>query len=81
MTTENPTLKVVHRPCGILFSNDVYVVPDDPEGCLLPHGHEGPHEFRQANGKIWQWETDWSCNCEHCQEGEGDYCTIYWQKK
>jgi hypothetical protein len=69
------------RECGILFSNDLGGVPDDVTGCRLPHGHDGPHEFTDARGKVWQWETDWSCDCEHCLQCEGDYCEIYWPKK
>ncbi len=69
------------RECGILFSNDMGGVPDDATGCQLVSGHDGPHEFSDAKGKVWQWETDWACDCEHCQECGGDYCAIYWPKK
>jgi len=69
------------RECGILFSNDLGGIPEDETGCQLPCGHEGPHEFTAVGGSVWLWETDWDCDCEHCQECEGDYCAIYWLKK
>lgn len=66
-----------HQTCGILHGSDV-LGPQDPEGCVLPMGHEGPHEFVSTDGSRWQWETDWSCDCEHCMQCQGDYCTVYW---
>lgn len=69
------------RVCGVLFSNDLGGVPADDTGCRLQVGHDGPHEFIDASGKAWQWETDWECDCDHCREDDGDYCTIYWPKK
>lgn len=67
--------------CGIIFDSGNGCQPQDQTGCQLQHGHDGPHEFSEPSGKVWQWETDWACNCEHCQECEGDYCSIYWPKK
>lgn len=64
--------------CSMMLS-DASV--DDECGCLLPEGHEGPHEFKDARGATWCWETDLECDCEHCMQCEGDYCTTYWQKK
>ena len=64
--------------CGILFRQNSPVEPDDVSGCLLPVGHDGPHKFRDPNGEVWAWETDLECDCEHCRQADGDYCTIYW---
>lgn len=72
------TDKQEHQKCGILFDNGG-IPPGDPHGCLLPHAHTGPHEFLDAHGTRYQWETDWSCTCEHCMEAEGDYCSVYWR--
>ena len=67
--------------CAILFTQGCLADPSDSDGCRLPNGHYGPHEFAAADGRIIQWETDLECTCEHCMEGEGDYCTVYWTKK
>lgn len=64
--------------CSIIFSDATS--PVDTEGCHLPQGHDGPHEFVAKDGVVWCWETDLSCNCEHCLECEGDYCSVYWKK-
>lgn len=54
-------------------------LPHDPHGCRRPEGHEGPHECVDSMGRIYQWETDWECDCEHCSACEGDYCFTYWE--
>lgn len=64
--------------CGIIHPNDE-VTPIDSKGCLLPIGHDGPHEFVAPNGWRFQWETDLECNFEHCMDAKGDYCTTYWE--
>lgn len=56
------------------------VGPTDADGCVLAEGHEGPHEFVDQHGKHWLWETDWTCDCEHCSRCDGDYCFTYWRK-
>lgn len=66
------------QKCGILHGSENY--PEDADGCILPEGHAGPHEFIDQNGAHWLWETDFQCMCEHCRRCEGDYCTIYWRK-
>ena len=66
-------------PCGIFHGYDDSQAVDT-EGCLLPTEHDGPHEFVAPNGQHWLWETDMECDCEHCMQLEGDYCTIYWKK-
>ncbi len=53
----------------------------DSSGCLLAEGHQGPHEFKDDRGRLWQWETDMACDCEHCRTCDGDYCTTYWRKQ
>jgi len=69
------------RLCSILFDAGYGgASPSDCEGCRLPSGHDGPHEFVDTTGVAWQWETDWECDCETCREGEGDYCSIFWRK-
>lgn len=66
------------RPaCGLIHSDGN---PVDVSGCILPEGHEGPHEFVASDGGHWLWETDLECTCEHCLQCEGDYCTVYWRK-
>ena len=67
------------KPCGIINSDTAGV--QDMSGCELPDGHAGPHEFKDKHGKSWQWETDFDCQCEHCLQYEGDYCTTYWRKE
>tara|TARA_R110002033_G_scaffold136018_1_gene175692 strand:+ start:420 stop:644 length:225 start_codon:yes stop_codon:yes gene_type:complete len=67
--------------CGIYFFSGHGGSATDATGCLLKDGHVGPHEFSEASGKVWQWETDMNCDCEHCQRCDGDYCSTYWKKK
>lgn len=69
------------RECGIIFDSGHGCNPLDKTGCHLQQGHDTPHEFHGVDGKTWQWETDFSCDCDHCNECEGDYCSIYWEKK
>lgn len=64
--------------CGILFSDGG---PHDNHGCLRESGHSGPHEFIDQSGRRWCWETDFNCQCEHCQQCDGDYCSVYWPKQ
>jgi len=73
----SPGHKPHQQECGTMLGNDRN--PYDHAGCLLPEGHSGPHEFVDSDGVRWQWETDWECDCEHCLQCEGDYCTIYWR--
>lgn len=63
--------------CGVLHGEGG---PVDPHGCRLPDNHAGPHECVDPKGVVWLWETDFSCTCAHCMQGEGDYCTLYWRK-
>ena len=65
--------------CAILHGAD-RVGPQDNHGCVLPINHDGPHEFVGPDGRHWLWETDFDCDCEHCMQCEGDYCTEYWEK-
>lgn len=53
----------------------------DEHGCRLKDGHQGAHEFTDDLGRLWCWETDFECQCEHCMKCEGDYCTTYWIKQ
>lgn len=67
--------------CGILHGYHSGACPTDYAGCRLPEGHDGPHEFRSSDGRVWLWEVDLECSCDHCRLCEGDYCTIYWEKR
>lgn len=69
--------------CGTMFDAG-FGGPTDRSGCHLPRGHVEPHEFKATDGRTYQWETDWACNCESCRDaenGDGDYCTIYSEKQ
>lgn len=68
-----------YQCCGTLFSRNSAIEPDDADGCLLPDGHEGPHRFLDGPGQHYAWETDIECTCEHCMQGDGDYCSVYWK--
>jgi len=63
--------------CGILFDEN-FAEPKDQSGCILPWGHDGPHEFTDPYGQHWRWETDLGCTCSHCMHGSGDFCATYW---
>ncbi len=51
----------------------------DHHGCVLPMGHDGPHQCVDTRGQAWQWAEDLECACEHCRQCEGDYCVVYWR--
>jgi len=67
--------------CSTLFPSYSLADPSDAEGCRLPNGHAGPHEFVAGDGRVMQWETDWECTCESCMGPDPDFCVTYWQKK
>lgn len=63
--------------CGII--HDITIGHEaDVHGCILPLGHDGPHEFTSQGGQQYRWYTDMDCTCEHCMTEYGDFCTIYW---
>lgn len=62
--------------CGYMLNLEG-LGPIDRAGCRLPRGHAGRHEFEDDRGCVYQWEVDLECDCEHCMEFEGDYCTLY----
>ena len=66
--------------CAIIHAYDDRIA-QDTTGCCLPVGHPGPHEFVTAQGRRYQWETDFDCDCDHCKQADGDYCTTYWEVK
>lgn len=66
--------------CRTMADNHLLVGVCDDDGCILPVGHTGPHEFVTQDGKHWHWETDMECGCEDCMHGDGDYCITYWPK-
>jgi hypothetical protein len=57
-----------------------HVCTHDEQGCMLPAGHQGAHEFIDASGDPWCWETDLECDCERCAQMDGDFCVTYWKK-
>ena len=59
----------INDQCGVV----------DPHGCRLPSNHSGAHEFVSECGRVFQWETDFACTCDHCTRCEGDYCTLHWE--
>lgn len=69
--------------CSTLFPNHFFGTSayQDKDGCSLPHGHQGPHRFTAASGVKVEWETDWECECEACEAGDGDWCILYWEVK
>lgn len=66
--------------CGTMSGSGLMVGVEDRQGCLLPLNHGGAHEFVDEYGEHWLWETDLTCDCEHCMQCEGDYCILYWPK-
>lgn len=80
MSTEcpsGPVQRIVGRPCGVLMLVDGAFLPRDRDGCIRPESHAGPHLSNTEDGP-YEWETDFACDCEHCQKCEGDYCIVYW---
>lgn len=67
--------------CSLMFTDGLPWDSKDSKGCRLPEGHSGHHEFVAADGRVWCWETDLTCTCDHCMRFEGDYCVTYWEKK
>ncbi len=63
--------------CGTIHPNGM-CVPHDEQGCRLEMGHSGPHEFVDARGITYEWESDMAC--EECNPDECE-CTIYWRKQ
>lgn len=49
----------------------------DETGCILPSDHEGPHRCTDNHGNSWEWETDWSCECDN--SCDGDWCILMWE--
>lgn len=81
MTTPNPIPPQIENQCGVLFPNHG-ASPRDENGCRLPHGHDGMHEFVSVRGNVIQWETDMNCNCHCCQQDDSyDWCAIYKEVK
>lgn len=79
MNHDEGSYKRLRSPCAIVHS-DAGTGDEDVTGCVLADGHPGPHEYKDAHGRAWLWETDFDCDCDHCKLEEGDYCTVYWRK-
>lgn len=71
--------RLVVSECGLLLTREHAPDVHDAHGCVLPVGHVGTHEFAAEDGQVWQWETDWECDCESCMN-DGDFCVLYWLK-
>lgn len=66
------------RQCGVLFPSRSPVEPTDFDGCVLPTGHVGEHEFIGADLLRYGWETDMECECEECRSDNVDeWCNVY----
>lgn len=70
----------MHSICGTMHGEGGPVGHPDHNGCILPDGHPGPHEFVSCTGVHWLWTCDLSCTCEQCLEDDEHYCTTYWRK-
>lgn len=67
--------------CGILFPAHSVLI-EDATGCLLPESHGNHHFFKAKDGRTFQWEVAYSCNCHCCQsEDATDWCTLYEEVK
>jgi hypothetical protein len=66
------------RRCAVIFPRRDAVSPTDFDGCVLPNGHLGPHQFLASDLLMYEWETDTDCDCEDCQSDEvDDWCIVY----
>ena len=68
------------KRCAVLFpgrDRDA-ISPTDFDGCVLPNGHFGPHEFVGSDLHRYTWATDLECKCEDCQSDEVDNWCIVW---
>lgn len=58
------------------------LMPVDEHGCILPKGHEGPHQFMCEHGRVCFWHTDWGCVCDMCMTDESDdWCVVFWEAR
>lgn len=68
--------------CAIIFTPFGGCEPVDDQGCIRELGHDGPHLFKGDDGKMWNWETDYGCNCEECKSDDcTEWCKLYWEAK
>ena len=61
--------------CGIIPARQENIVgytEDYFAECILPVGHVCPHIVRTPEGRYFQWEEDWECEC--CGPEEVDRC-------
>ncbi len=63
--------------CGICCPSRIGM-PPDTDGCVLPEGHDSPHEYVAAACRV-TWETDLSCGCADCvgSDSFADNCLVY----
>lgn len=71
------------KTCGIIapeyVSRMTFGFRDDDRGlaeCIMPRGHHTPHRFKTPDGKMWDWEYDYSCGCESCREDDDGMCCL-----
>lgn len=66
--------------CYILvpFKDSIWTTRDS-EGCVLKSNHDGAHVSILDDGRIIQWEDDYSCNCGcwDCEHELHDVCKVY----
>ena len=65
--------------CGIIVARRTNILGDRMDGylpeCILKQAHNGPHVFKTPEGKFYQWEDDYTCNC--CTSDEDHRCYVY----
>ena len=67
------------KQCGLIHPPEFSNIRD-PNGCLLPIGHPGPHEFVSKGGVSYLWEESPCADCD-CDLEAGECCTEYWRKE
>lgn len=63
--------------CGILFQRNSPVEPKDEHGCILEDAHNSAHVFKDDQGRLIEWEDDYSCTCGCWDDAEGGVCMVY----
>jgi hypothetical protein len=66
--------------CGLIVPRQDNLVGDFECGdypgyiaeCVEPNGHMGPHRFVTPDGRQFEWEYDYTCDC--CAPDEDGHC-------
>ncbi len=75
-TPKTPTPQGISTECPV----EAVFSPDDRVPCILPRGHEGPHEYTpQPCGQCGCLpDAPWGCGCSNedcpCSEAEDEEC-------